>query len=332
MLSVARPLNVGQQPVALNGHPARVEKLAAFPLQTRSFGAHLPALGPRRRDASFCSWSARCGGAPCAELASAAAQMGAHDAASTSRACHPTGDRVFNERRDTQRSMSAGAPPEAMERSEPTAGGYVLAGLIMRSLHHGPTPQRNPRAARRHLSCAGHDGREGCEGQRHSRLDHPRHVGPPGRKAASCALPREQAADARRTLPQPRPRCRTRSTNYAAVMSTRLADGDVANLRVHVMPSIGQLALDEVTPADVKAIRDKVIASGVRRGTQHKVLGAARRLFMLAIEDELIEHNPARTCASPSCTGPSARSSSRAASWSTTRSPAFSRARRATSS
>ena len=38
------------------------------------------------------------------------------------------------------------------------------------------------------------------------------------------------------------------------------------------------------------------------------------------------------TCASPSCTGPSVRSSSRAASWSTTRSPAFSRARVATSS
>jgi hypothetical protein len=75
---------------------------------------------------------------------------------------------------------------------------------------------------------------------------------------------------------------------------------------------IGSLALDAVKPAHIKGIRDTVIASNARRGsgkhgpgeakvlkrkvrreTVSKVLGAMRRLFAAALEDELIELNPA---------------------------------------
>ncbi len=80
---------------------------------------------------------------------------------------------------------------------------------------------------------------------------------------------------------------------FATSLGERLAEGDHANLKVHVLPAIGTLALDEVRPAHVKTIRDKVIVGGARRGTVGKVLGAARRLFAAAIEDELLEHNPA---------------------------------------
>jgi len=101
-------------------------------------------------------------------------------------------------------------------------------------------------------------------------------------------------------------------STFAASLGARLADGDHANLRVHVLPSLGSLALDEVRPAHVKGIRDKVIASNarrtrgkrsgseqkvlahkVRRGTVVKVLGAVRRLFAAAVEDDVLEHNPA---------------------------------------
>jgi integrase len=80
---------------------------------------------------------------------------------------------------------------------------------------------------------------------------------------------------------------------FADTCAPRLAAGDVANLRLHVVPALGTLALDEVKPAHVKGIRDKVIAAGARRGTVGKVLGAMRRLFAAAVEDELVEHNPA---------------------------------------
>ena len=51
-------------------------------------------------------------------------------------------------------------------------------------------------------------------------------------------------------------------------------------------------ALDEVKPVHVKSVRDKVIVAGARRGTVGKVLGAMRRLFAAAVEDEILEHNP----------------------------------------
>ena len=65
--------------------------------------------------------------------------------------------------------------------------------------------------------------------------------------------------------------------SYAAAIGARVSECDRANLRLHVVPAMGSLALDEVKPTHVKAIRNKVIATGARRGSQHKVLGAMRR-------------------------------------------------------
>ena len=99
---------------------------------------------------------------------------------------------------------------------------------------------------------------------------------------------------------------------YAAAIEKRLSDGDCGNLRRRVLPVIGSLALDAVKPAHIKGIRDTVIASNARRGngkhvgaevkvldrkvrreTVSKVLGAMRRFFAAAVEDELLELNPA---------------------------------------
>jgi integrase len=80
---------------------------------------------------------------------------------------------------------------------------------------------------------------------------------------------------------------------YADSIGERLSEGDRANLRLHVLPGLGSMFLSDVQPAHVKAVRDKVIAAKVRRGTAGKVLGAARRLFAGAVEDELLEQNPA---------------------------------------
>jgi integrase len=80
---------------------------------------------------------------------------------------------------------------------------------------------------------------------------------------------------------------------YADSIGERLSEGDRANLRLHVLPGLGTMALVDVRPAHVKAVRDKVLASAAKRRTVGKVLGAARRLFALAVEDELLEQNPA---------------------------------------
>jgi len=80
---------------------------------------------------------------------------------------------------------------------------------------------------------------------------------------------------------------------YAEAIGDRLSEGDRANLRLHALPGLGTLALADVRPAHVKAVRDKVIATAAKRGTVGKVLGAFRRLLAAAVEDELLEVNPA---------------------------------------
>jgi integrase len=100
---------------------------------------------------------------------------------------------------------------------------------------------------------------------------------------------------------------------YAESIGERLSEGDRASLRIHVLPALGTMAVADVRPAHVKAVRDKVLASKprraigtrdgrtaegcvagkVRRGTVGKALGAVRRLFAAALEDEIVEQNPA---------------------------------------
>jgi integrase len=97
---------------------------------------------------------------------------------------------------------------------------------------------------------------------------------------------------------------------YATSLGDRLSVDDRSNLRIHVLPLLGPMALIDVRLAHCKSVRDKVLASKARRGRrgghapvelEHKVrrrtvshvLGAMKRLFAAAIEDELIEQNPA---------------------------------------
>ena len=119
---------------------------------------------------------------------------------------------------------------------------------------------------------------------------------------------------------------------YADSIGDRLTEGDRANLRVHVLPALGTMALADVRPAHVKAVRDKVLASNakrpkgtrdgstverrgarkVRRATVANVMGALRRLLGAALEDELLETNPASDVRLPKQRGATpARSGSR---------------------
>jgi integrase len=73
----------------------------------------------------------------------------------------------------------------------------------------------------------------------------------------------------------------------------RLSEGDVDNIRLHVLDVVGSVAVTDLRLAHVKAIRDVALET-VRRETAGKVLGAIRRLLDLAIEDEIIASNVAR--------------------------------------
>lgn len=109
---------------------------------------------------------------------------------------------------------------------------------------------------------------------------------------------------------------------YAESLGSRLSTDDQANLRRHVFAVLGPMALDEVRTIHVKNVRDKVINSNarrydgrrkegapkdlghkVRRATVSKALGAIKRLFAAAVEDELIEQNPASDVRIPKLRG-----------------------------
>jgi integrase len=99
---------------------------------------------------------------------------------------------------------------------------------------------------------------------------------------------------------------------YFDAIGDRLSAGDRDNIRANVLPLLGTVALVDVKPVHVKSVRDAVLARNarrhdgsreggrqkvldhkVRRGTVGKVLGALRRLLAAAVEDEILEQNPA---------------------------------------
>ena len=100
---------------------------------------------------------------------------------------------------------------------------------------------------------------------------------------------------------------------YFDAIGDRLSAADRAAIRVHSLPALGTMALTDIRPAHVKAVRDKVLASKakratgardgstverggarkVRRATVAKMFGALRRLLGAAVEDEILEINPA---------------------------------------
>lgn len=90
---------------------------------------------------------------------------------------------------------------------------------------------------------------------------------------------------------------------YFEGVETRLAEGDRANIRNHVLPELGHHELGAVRFAHVKALRDSVTENELRRETVGKVIGALRRLLSLAREDELVDVNVALDVQLPKARG-----------------------------
>jgi DNA-binding XRE family transcriptional regulator len=96
---------------------------------------------------------------------------------------------------------------------------------------------------------------------------------------------------------------------YAEAIASRLSTDDNANLRRHVFAVLGAMALDEVRPVHVKNLRDKVAGSNARRHSgkrkagEQKELGAIKRLFACAVEDEILEASPASDVKIPKLRG-----------------------------
>jgi integrase len=80
--------------------------------------------------------------------------------------------------------------------------------------------------------------------------------------------------------------------HVAATIRSR-ADYEVI-CRVHIVPALGRMALDEVTPADVTKLRARLIKSGLSNARVNRVLAVLRRAFNLALKWEVFRgRNPA---------------------------------------
>ena len=101
--------------------------------------------------------------------------------------------------------------------------------------------------------------------QDHARMVHARHRDYATAERRKAKLVRDLAAGHNEAEACTRASAPDTVATYAAALGSRLAAGDVANLRVHVLPVLGAMALDDVKPAHVKSIRDKVLASNARR-------------------------------------------------------------------
>ncbi|MDI3340684.1 MAG: tyrosine-type recombinase/integrase, partial [Sphaerobacter sp.] len=71
------------------------------------------------------------------------------------------------------------------------------------------------------------------------------------------------------------------------------------SLKAHVLPVIGQLRLDQVTPADVARIVAVCRKKGKSDRTAQYAYSITRRLLQVAMDWELIEQNPAAKVARP---------------------------------
>jgi integrase len=64
------------------------------------------------------------------------------------------------------------------------------------------------------------------------------------------------------------------------------------HLRIYLLPVLGKRRLDQVKPADIMAI--KASLAGKSRNTMCEVLKTLRRVFSVAIDQQLLEHEPVK--------------------------------------
>lgn len=87
--------------------------------------------------------------------------------------------------------------------------------------------------------------------------------------------------------------------DYASGAEARMSDDDRRNLRLHAFRSIGPMLVGDVESQHVKSALTEAIEEGLKHESVRKLLGAMRRLFALAVEDQIIETNPAATVKIP---------------------------------
>lgn len=66
---------------------------------------------------------------------------------------------------------------------------------------------------------------------------------------------------------------------------------DDSHLRIHINPAIGNMSLEEVRPRHLKALLDKMAASGAAPRTRRNVYSTLRSMFHAAQIRELIPLN-----------------------------------------
>jgi integrase len=134
-----------------------------------------------------------------------------------------------------------------------------------------------------------------------------------GRRKAKCVGSREAAEQVRRqveaklalgdlsvidTADDKRPNFNTYSEgwlkNYARIeCKTSTADGYEGVLDQYLRPRFGKKLLDEIRRDDIKALINELVSDELSRNTIRNVLCVIRSLFNYAIEEGLIEFNPA---------------------------------------
>ncbi|HEY4122570.1 MAG TPA: hypothetical protein VGM56_32120 [Byssovorax sp.] len=81
--------------------------------------------------------------------------------------------------------------------------------------------------------------------------------------------------------------------SFTVDCAARLSENDRANLRLHVVPHVGGVMLGDAKPSHAKEVRDRALDDGLVRESVTKILGSLNRLFLLAVEDELVSVSPA---------------------------------------
>src|SRR5699024_12786536 len=64
------------------------------------------------------------------------------------------------------------------------------------------------------------------------------------------------------------------------------------NLRLHVLPALGDSLLAEITPPMITALFYRLQAEGLAEKTLHLIWNITGEIFSTAVQDEILDHSP----------------------------------------
>ncbi|MBN1174746.1 MAG: site-specific integrase [Micromonosporaceae bacterium] len=77
-------------------------------------------------------------------------------------------------------------------------------------------------------------------------------------------------------------------------LKARTREEYARHLRLHILPNLGRISLNEITPARIRSWRADRLAAGVGPSTVAKTYRILRAIFTTAVDDDLIRRNPCR--------------------------------------